>query len=153
MNPPFGSDGKVLLNFEHELNLTIGRCLTKIAFNYLAWVAGAEFVLRSDFDRCRLYVREGVGPTGQIVYLKRGPILAQEIMGGGRVTDGHILTVEAGTLRTNVEAQLALFNSFRYRIVLASSYSGIWFAKGHHFGLGSRRASALLVTELVRPAV
>ena len=80
-------------------------------------------------------------------------MVLNSILGGMRVTNGHILTVEAGTLRQNVEAQLSLFNSFRYRVVLASSHSGIWFAKGHHFDLESRKVSELMVTQLVRPPV
>jgi hypothetical protein len=41
------------------------------------------------------------------------------------------------------EVRLSLFNGIHYRIVLAQQTSGIWFAKGHHFDLKSRKVSEL----------
>ena len=107
MQPPIGNDGKVLLNFEHEFDTTIGRCLTKIAFNYLAWVAGAGLALEPEFDRCREFVRYGTGNPSNLVYLKKNAILAQEILAGGQITDGHIVTVEANTLVHSSPGQCA----------------------------------------------
>ena len=146
MDPPIGNDGKVLLNFENEFNPVIRRCLAKIAFNYLAFVAGDEFVLQSQFDSVRSFIRYGTEATDGIVYFRSRPILAQEILTGTRITNGHIITVE-GKPSECVQSQLSLFNSFRYRIVLAPSHSGIYFAKGHHFDLASRGVSELLATQ------
>lgn len=147
--PPMGKDGKVGLNYLHEFTAVVRRCLAKIAFNYLAFVAGDEFARKPDFDPVRSFVRYGVEPHEGIVLLSRNPILADELVAGRQVTDGHILTVEVLTDRRRIQARLALFNSFQYRIILASNYGGIWFAKGHHFDVRSKECTELAQTRLV----
>lgn len=49
-----GKDGKVGISFMNEFNSVVRRFLTKIAFNYMAWVRGPEFTLRQDL-RCQLF--------------------------------------------------------------------------------------------------
>jgi hypothetical protein len=41
---PFSGDGTVMLHSEHQVNRTVARCLSKIAFNYMAYTCGATFV-------------------------------------------------------------------------------------------------------------
>jgi len=149
--PPIGQDGKVGINFTHEFNVVVTRCLAKIAFNYLAWVAGPEFALRPEFDEVRSFIRYGIEPSGGIVYVSSRPILAQERFGGAKITEGHLLAVEAIPERHRVEVRLALFNGLSYRIPLSRSYGGIWFAKGHHFDIRSGEISELASTQIVRP--
>jgi hypothetical protein len=151
LTPPIGKDGKVGLNFVNDFNAVVRRFLAKIAFNYLAWVAGAEFALRSEFDGMRNFVRSGTEPSHGGVYVGPRPILAQEILGETRITDGHIITIEAKPDEHRVQAQLSLFNSLKYRIVLSGNYDGIWFAKGHHFDVQRWEVSELASTPVVPP--
>ncbi|MGB7555854.1 MAG: hypothetical protein WBM04_15895 [Candidatus Korobacteraceae bacterium] len=147
---PIGRDGKVGIKFESEFNSVVRRCLAKIAFNYMTYAAGPGFALRPGFDKVRSFILRGTGPSEGIVYLRNKPIVAQELLGGIRVTDGHLIVLEAKPDQRKVEVLLSLFNSLRYRIVLSSGYSGLWFAKGHHFDIASGEVSELAPTpELV----
>ena len=152
LTPPMGRDGKVGLGFERIFDGPVRRLLAKIAFNFLAWVTGAEFALRPDFDALRNFVRYGTEPATEIVRVGRRPILANEIVTGTQMTNGHVITVEAMPEKALVLAQLALFNSLKYRIVLSESYSGVWFAKGLHFDIEERSVTELEQTRSVRVA-
>lgn len=143
MNPPFGPNGKVLIHFENEFDSIIRRFLAKVAINYLAFTIGEDFASDQQFDRVRSFVRYGVEPLDGIVYVSRKPILANEVVLQKRITDGHILTVELNSVRHTSEVRLSLFNGIRYRVVLALQTSGVWFTKGHHFDLESRKVSEL----------
>jgi hypothetical protein len=91
-----------------------------------------------EFDEARSFVRHGTEPSKDVVRVMRRPILADELFSGSRITDGHVATLNANRDQDRVEAQLALFNSVRYRIILAPAYAGLWFAKGHVFDIRSR---------------
>ena len=143
MNPPFSDDGKVMLHVETQTSRTVGRCLCKIAFNYMAMTCGDSFALARDFDDMREFIRNDVGDEMGRVFVKHKPIIAQEILSGQRGTDGHVLTVEGRPADSTLEIQLALFNSIPYRIPMTRNYIGHRFAKGHHFSLESGEVSEL----------
>jgi hypothetical protein len=143
MNPPFSGDGKVMLNVEHQLNRTGARCLCKIAFNYAALTCGSQFVLSSEYDDIRSFIRYDKGTDEGRVFVKHKPIIAHEIINGQRITDGHILTLE-GRTDAILEVQLALFNSIPYRIPLTRQYQGHRYIKGHHFDLETRKVSEMM---------
>jgi hypothetical protein len=88
-------------------------------------------------------MRYGTEPSAGIVYVGNSPILANERIAGMQLTDGHIITLEGIPEQKQIESRLSLFNSLKYRILLSSSHSGVWFAKGHHFDIHSREVSEL----------
>lgn len=143
MGPPMGTDGKVGVNFIHEFSSSVRRFLAKIAFNYMAWAAGPDFALRSEFDTARAFVRDGTEPSNEIVRLRRKPILGEELLTGVKITNGHVVTLNSNPDQDRVEGQLTLFNALRYTIVLAPAYSWLWFVKGHHFDIHSRQIRKL----------
>src|SRR5260370_23623369 len=151
LTPPIGKDGKVGLNFMNDFDAVVRRFLAKIAFNYLAWVTGSGFVLRPELDGVRNFIRHRTEPSHGVVYVGPRPILAQEMLSGARITDGHIITIEAKPDEHRVHAQLSLFNSLKYRIVVCANYDGIWFAKGHHFDVQTWEVSELASTQVVQP--
>ena len=132
LTAPFSGDGKVMLHSEHQMNRTVARCLSKIAFNYMALTCGATFVLAKGFDGMREFIRYDIGDARNRVFLKQKAIIAQEIISGTRGADGHVLTVEGRLTDRMVEVQVALFNSIPYRIPMGE-YVGDRFAKGHYF--------------------
>jgi hypothetical protein len=150
LEPPMGKDGKVGLNYLHEFNAVVRRCLAKIAFNYLAFVVGEDFARKPDFDAIRAFIRYGTEPENDLVRVSRTPILANELLTGAHVTNGHIIAVEALTDRRQIQARLALFNSLKYRIILAPNYGGLWFAKGHHFDIETRECTELFQSRFVQ---
>jgi hypothetical protein len=146
MNPPFSDDGKVMLNVEYQVSRVVARCLCKVGFNYMALTCGETFVLSSEFDDMREFIRNDVGDETGRVFVKQKPIIAQEILSGERGTDGHVLTVEGRPSDRTLEVQLALFNSIPYKIPMTRDYIGHRFAKGHHFSQESGEASELKTT-------
>jgi hypothetical protein len=100
MNPPFTGDRKVMLNVKYQVNRNVARCLCKIAFNYVAFTCGDTFVLSSEYDDMREFIRNDVGDEAGRVFVKHKPIIAQEILSGQRGTVGHVLTVEGRPKRT-----------------------------------------------------
>jgi hypothetical protein len=143
--PPMEIDGKVGATFIHEFKSSVRRFLAKTAFNFMAWVAGPDFALRPEFDEARSFILYGTEPPKDIVRVMRRPILADELFSGSRITDGHVVTINANPDQDRVEALLSLFNSVRYRIILAPAYNGLWFAKGHVFEIRSRTIRELRV--------
>src|SRR6266536_185534 len=144
MSPAIGTDGKVGVRYINAFVVSTRRLLAKIAFNYLAWVRDAEFVLRPEFDAVRSFIRHGTEPSAGVVYFNTRPILANEKLTGLQVTEGHIVTVEAVPEQRRIESRLSLFNSLKYKIVLTAEYDGLWFAKGHHFDIPTREVSELM---------
>jgi HNH endonuclease len=143
MNPPFSEDGKVLLNIEYTVDRVVARCLCKIGFNYMALTCGETFVLSSEFNDMRKFIRSDVGDEAGRVFVKGNPIIAQEIITGERGTDGHVLTVEGRPADRTLEVQLALFNSIPHKIPMTKQYPGHAFAKGHHFNTETGEVSEL----------
>jgi hypothetical protein len=155
LNPPIGKDGKVALTFTNEFQVAVRRCIAKIAFNYLAYTMGADFVLRQDFDQIRSFVRYGAESAAGIVYLTQRSFLGDEYLSGVQITDGHIITAQWSSDNRSLIGKLALFNSLRYKVVLCPSYSGIWIeiSRGHHFDIHSRTVEELSATRLIQPVV
>jgi hypothetical protein len=155
MTPPFGPEGKVGTNLVALFSEQIQRCIAKIAFNYLAMVRGAEFVLHPDFDDIRAYIRYGTNSRVKAVRPLKGSFLLEE-RHGQVVTRGHILRVDWSADKQSVVAQIALFNTMKYTVVLCNSYSGIWtqnLAQGHHFDLDNHRIEPLQQTGLAIPVM
>jgi hypothetical protein len=153
MNPPYGEkdhEGKVLLHAEHLGNRVKVRCLCKIAFNYMAFTCDPRFALSSSFDGMRAFIREDSGEGEGRAFVKNKPIIAQEIVHGQRITDGHVLTIDCRAPDRVVEVQVALFNSIHYRIPMCRDYLGHRFTRGHHFDVHTSEASELK-TAIARP--
>jgi hypothetical protein len=153
IDPPIDSDGTVGAKLEALFTQQISRCIAKFAFNYLAYCRGDVFVLSSEFDEMRAYIRYGTEPSINLVRPHREPLLLEE-KAGGRATDGHIVRVDWSSDNRSIVAQLSLFNTLRYDVVLCGSYHGLWIpdlVQGHHFDLKARRIEALGVTKLHLP--
>jgi hypothetical protein len=143
--PPMGADGKVGVTFMHEFSSSVRRFLSKIGFNYMAWAIVPDFALRSEFDETRSFIRYGTEPPNEIVRVRLRPILAEELLGGVKITEGHVVTLNANPDRDKVEALVTLFNVVRYSILLARTYKSLWFATGHHFDVRGRTIRKLRV--------
>ena len=58
--PPVDSEG-LMVEITGTLDKELARAIAKIGFNYLAHVAGADFVLAEHFDQARAFIRDGEG--------------------------------------------------------------------------------------------
>jgi hypothetical protein len=139
LRPPTG-----LLNKSHmEVDLTstidlcIRRCVAKYALNYLAYVRGAEFVLLSDFNAIRQFVRYGKVQAYPLVVPSANPILNDD-QALARQTSGHLLTLGWTDSLSDLVGQVSLFNTITYRVSLCRAFSGpLWVPvrKGAHYDI------------------
>lgn len=153
MIPPIDPNGTVGGSFEAVFSDQISRCIAKIAFNYLAFVHGAAFVLSTEFDSVRAYIRYGQKSAVPVVLPHTKRLLIEERFGGS-ATDGHILQLDWSPDNHSIVANISLFNGLRYAVVLCNVYDGIWFpalARGHHFNLHDHAIEPLNNTKLFIP--
>jgi len=140
--------GKIVpVETDITLDRTIMRGLCKIAFNYLTFVAGSDFVLKSDFDIVRRFIRFGEGDSGRFFGVNLPPILYNDQQLdriGAKVTEGHLIIVN--WRRNKVVSKLSLFNTNTFGINLCHNFSGIWhpIMSGHHFDVKTKEVTKLL---------
>lgn len=136
---------------EGTVDRVVFRGVAKIAFNYLAYWEGADFVQQSAFDAMRRFIRWGHISDKKLIHADENAILMDEPVEGSRRL-GHIITVNWAADGVSILAQVSLFNWMTYRICLAPDFSGPppVLTRGHFFNvpgkeileLGSQRASA-----------
>jgi hypothetical protein len=156
MSPPAGlfDGGDIEVEVTFTINKGIRRCMAKYAFNFLAFVGGPAFVLESDFDAIRRFIRHGDTPGYELVRERFGPILKDD-SATRRQTSGHLITVNWGASGVDLVGQVSLFNSVTYSVSLSRNYSGaLWrpLRSGVHFNLRDRTVQPLLpVSPLLVP--
>ena len=84
--------GEIAVEVKFTINKGIRQCMAKYAFNFLAFVVGSAFVLETDFDVTRRFIRYGDTPGYDLVRERFGPILRDD-SAMHRQTSGHLLTV------------------------------------------------------------
>lgn len=128
------ADGVAHVTLHGSVDETSFRCVGKIAFNYLTWRAGADFVRGESFNLIRSYVRYGTPPPYLLVRAAGEPILADDTK-DSRQTDGHMVTAAWTTGNEYLVGQVTLFNAITYSVSLVRNFSGIWIPLriGHHF--------------------
>ena len=132
---------------EITIDRTIMRGFCKIAFNYLAFVAGSDFVLLPYFDDVRRFIRFGEGDSNRFFGVNLPPILYDDQQLdkiGAKVTEGHLIIVGWSGLR--LVSKLSLFNTQTFGINLCKDFKGIWrpIKSGHHFDLETKEVTRLV---------
>ncbi len=136
--------GYVEVSAEAILDDIIFRGVAKIALNFLAHMRGADFVLRSDFDPIRGYIRLGTKPQRAPVIVTKLPILRRDDA-FYRQTNGHVIVLDWDKLNMGIVCLVSLFNHLTYHVVLCEDYSGVWhpLSGGRHFDLETLNISDL----------
>lgn len=122
----------ILTEEQATIDHTIFRATAKIAFNYLAYWEGGEFIRQLSFDRIRNFVRYGVQAPYALVKVSQHSILAYE---GMRRRVGHLVTIAWAADGVSIVAQVSLLNLFTYSVCLARNYEGESrkIVRGHFF--------------------
>jgi len=132
--------GYAPLNVSWRIDDTSLRCVSKIAFNYVAWQQGADFMRLPAFNAIRSFIRYGTQATYPLVQFSLNPILTDDSE-GTRQTNGHLVTASWTADKKHIVGRVSLFNSFTYAISLAKDFEGERrpLRSGHHFdhGMGS----------------
>jgi hypothetical protein len=137
---PTGDDGKLELGLHAVVDDIVLRAITKIAFNYLAYIAGAAFVLHQDFDTVRQYIRAGGPGNWSPVSLRRHQFILRDAS-QTQPDAGHSLELAWSEDGRSPVAHVTFFNGNTYRVTFTWNYHGIWrpLRIGHHFDLQTRR--------------
>jgi len=138
---------KVKVEATVRIDRIIYRGISKIAFNYLAKVAGKEFTLSDDFDGIRNFIRYDEGGSNNYFVPNQPPILHDDKMlqkYGIKTTQGHLLIV--GWKGSALISKVSIFNQYTYLVILCKNYRGMWFrlSSGHHFDVSSKDVNELI---------
>jgi len=122
------------------------RGFCKIAFNYLAYVAGIGFILSPEFNPIRNFIRRGEGESDRFFEVNLPPILREDQQlekFGAKATEGHLIIVEWHG--RDVVSKVSLFNTSTFGILLCKDFQGIWrpIKSGHHFDVEKREVTRL----------
>ncbi|MFH0853733.1 MAG: HNH endonuclease [bacterium] len=122
-----------------KIDQKIFRAMAKIAFNYLAFWEGPEFVQYHGFDIIRRFVRYGDKVEYPLYHIDNQSILEDERESSQRRL-GHIITVNWADDRVSIISKVSLFNWAIYYISLARNFSGERRAitRGHLFNIYSK---------------
>lgn len=120
------------------------RGVSKIAFNYLAYTQGMDFVLDDNFNSIRAYVRHGVEAPYPLVEIKESSVFADEPAQGFRRL-GHIITVNWASDGSSIVAQVSLMNFLRYSVCLCRDFIGEKrdIKTGHFFNVAGKCVNRL----------
>lgn len=142
--PPPVQDGRLDVQIVGTVDKVLARAVAKIGFNYLALVAGAQFVLDPVFDPVRLFIRYGNGERREFVGVTAEQLLIDEPH-GCQITDGHLVVVQRSR-RYGIRAEVCPFNELHYAIRLAREGPRLWWplATGHHFNWRNSEVTALI---------
>ena len=129
-----------LCELEGRIDHSIFRAIAKIAFNYLVFWQGSEFVQHPSFDVMRRYIRKGENPNYKMIDVQDAALLGDEPVGGRRRL-GHLITTNWAQDGVSIVAQVALFNWVRYRVSLARDFTGERrdIRRGHFFDAVNRQ--------------
>ncbi|MDO8358027.1 MAG: HNH endonuclease [Nitrospirota bacterium] len=124
----------LLCEVQGTIDQIIHRATAKIAFNYLAYWVGGDFIRHSSFDQTRRFVRHGQLAPYPLVKVGQQPILADEEV---RRRVGHLVTINWAADGVSIVAQVSLLNVFTYSVCLARNYDGErrGITRGHFFNV------------------
>ena len=134
-----------------QSNMTVDRVIMrgicKIAFNYLASVAGSHFLFSDSFDGIRKFILCDEGNSSDYLAVNQPPILHDDQIFSKfniKVTQGHLIILTWSI--DKLICRLSLFNVHTYLIILCKNYSGIWMPikSGHHFDIQNKEVNRLL---------
>ena len=144
------ADGAAVLDLRGRVDENGLRCVSKIAFNYVAWCQHADFVLLPTFNPIRSFIRHGTLAPYPLVVLRRRPILTSDTE-DTRQTNGHLVAAAWTPDNKHIVGEVSLFNSLTYVISVARDFEGVWrpLRTGHHFEHKTGKIT-LLVNEPLR---
>ena len=131
---PTNESASWLCEVQGTIDYTILRGAAKIAFNYLTYWEGGDFVRQASFDQIRSFVRDGLLVSYPLVKTSQQPVLADE---GVRRRAGHLVTVNWAADGVSIVAQVALLNLLTYSVCLTREYQGEQrkISRGHFFNV------------------
>ena len=133
-----------------KIDQIILRSIAKIAFNYLTYWAGREFVIDNPFHPIRRYIRYGEKTSFPFVVIIEKAILGDEPIEGKRRL-GHLITLDWSNNKLSIASQVSLFNWMTYLVLLAKDYKGKQFniRKGNFFNIADNEIIELVPGDMI----
>ncbi|PIQ45183.1 MAG: hypothetical protein COW04_09020 [Deltaproteobacteria bacterium CG12_big_fil_rev_8_21_14_0_65_43_10] len=133
------------------IDTTVFRAISKIAFNYLVYWEGADFLLHQSFDPARKFIRYGEKADYPLCVVGNNPILGDEPVEGNRRL-GHIITVNWASDKISIVSQVSIFNGATYCVSLARNFSGNLqnIRRGHFFNVNNKKILDLEARSLIQ---
>lgn len=126
--PPASAEPSVFLETQGLIDDIVWRGIAKIAFNYLAKIQGATYVLDEKFDHIREFIK-GRAEGRALVRFSRRPILAYETA-QLKTNEMHLVIFERQGC--GLRGRVSLFNSFTYDVMLCPDLGLIYAIKSGH---------------------
>lgn len=129
---------------EYSIPPALLRAVAKIAFNYLAYRSGAEFVLMAAFDSIRAFVRAGTEPPLAAVHVSNDLPFRT-----GRPSEErplvHFLAIDGHESHRNLLGIVTLFGYHGYTVILAEDFAGPWpeLPLAHLYNVKTRTVSEM----------
>ena len=108
---------QTLVAGEIKIDRIIYRGICKIVFNYLTYIQGKEFVLSSNFDEIRNFIRYDKGNYNDFFFVNQPHILANDrklSKFNAKETCGHLVVL--GWNGMTLQGRISLFNLNAYKI-------------------------------------
>ncbi len=146
------STNDILCEIDGQIDKKIRRAFAKIAFNFFAYFNDEEILFHPTFNEIRDFILNG--NVGIPIKIDNKSILADE-KSAKSIRAGHIVAISKIHGKC-IFAQLSLFNTFRYTILLAKNVNfnkNIQAGFGRFFDVQNMKIHEISSTELIFPSV
>jgi hypothetical protein len=117
MPSPPADGGEIIVAITATIGGLLARSIAKIAFNYLSYVSGTNFILDSAFNDIRRFIRYGEGNWRTFVKTRAEPIVVNDRIWYGSIR-AHLITIDWPGREQTIVSSLSLFNETMYDIKL-----------------------------------
>jgi|SRR5277367_4134351 len=152
MPSPPTTDGEIKVEITARVNALLTRSIAKIAFNYLSYIAGAEFVFDPAFNEVRRFIRYGEGNWRTFVSARARPIIGNDRIWYGSIR-AHLLVLDWPVRGQAIDSSVSLFNETMYDVKLGSRPLLLWrpIRSGHAFFWETGEIKELVSSSLSMP--
>jgi hypothetical protein len=151
-SPPIPADGEITVAITTTIHGLFARSIAKIAFSYLSYVSGGEFVLDSAFSEVRRFIRYGEGNWRTFVSSRVRPIVVNDHLWYGSI-HAHLITLDWPARGQTIESSVSIFNETMYDVNLSKRCPELWrpIRSGHAFFWESGEIKKLASSGLFMP--
>lgn len=131
---PAKANSKIWVKIKGIIDKEILRVIAKIAFNYLAFSKGEEYVLQDKFDDTREFIRTGKNEKNVYFVLPNAKHILSNEFRRIKFFEGFLVNIERE--RNNIVSRVSLFNDLTYKVILSINSENLWlpnFNIGHSF--------------------
>jgi len=139
--------GSIEVGQTFSITSSMKRGIAKVAFNYLAFRRGGDFVRSESFDSIRQYIRYGAEPelepihsSFELPFRTNQPDNVKPVL--------HWLGLQAHENHRNLLGTVMLFGFMEHTVMLAQDFRGPWFDMplAHLYNLKTKKASEVQPT-------